>query len=107
MFFNNSYIVEKPEQPSFNDLLPASRLVNSGQKLNKQRPNRTAKPASHLVNSGLSCLKKSQEEQQQFTQLLSTEKSYSINIIIYLENVLNFHVHSTDIFIKVKLRLYN
>ena len=57
MFFTSSYIVEKPEEPSSNDLLPATCLVNSGQKSNKQRPNRTAKPAAHLVNSGLSCEK--------------------------------------------------
>ena len=57
MFFTSSYIVEKPEKPSFNDLLPGACLVNSGQKSNKQRSNRTAKPAAHLVNSGLSCEK--------------------------------------------------
>ena len=55
MFFTSSYIVEKPEKPSSNDLLPAACVVISGQKSNKQRPNRTDKPAAHLVNSGLSC----------------------------------------------------
>ena len=57
MFFTSSYIVEKPEQPWSNDLLPAACVVNSGQKSNKQRSNRTAKPAAHLVNSGFSCQK--------------------------------------------------
>ena len=52
MFFTSSYIVEKQEQPSSNNLLPAACLVNSGQKSSKQRPNRTAMPAAHLVNSG-------------------------------------------------------
>ena len=55
MFLTSSYIVEKPEQPSSNDLLPAACVVNLGQKSNKQSLNRTAKPAAHLVNSGLSC----------------------------------------------------
>ena len=53
MFLTSSYLVEKPEQPS--DLLPAACVVNLGQKSNKQRLNRTAKPAAHLVNSRLSC----------------------------------------------------
>ena len=57
MFFTSCYIVEKPKQSSSNDLLPAACLVNSGQKSNKQRPNRTAKPVAHLVNSGFSCEK--------------------------------------------------
>ena len=57
MFFTSFYIVEKPEQPSSNDFLPAACVVNSGQKSNQQRPNRTAKPAAHLVNSELSCEK--------------------------------------------------
>ena len=69
MFFTSFNIVEKPELPSSNDLLPAACVVNSGQTSNQQRPNRTAKPAAHLVNSGLSC-----EKQQQFTQRLSTEE---------------------------------
>ena len=57
MFFTSFNIVEKPEQPSFNDLLLAACVVNSDQKSNQQRPNRTAKPTAHLVNAGLSCRK--------------------------------------------------
>ena len=65
MFFTSFNIVEKPEQPSSNDLLPAACVVNSGQKSNQQRPNRRVKPAAHIVNSGLSC-EKTQGKQQQF-----------------------------------------
>ena len=65
MFFTSFNIVEKPEQPSSNDLLPAACVVNSGQKSNRQRPNRTAKPAAHLVILGLS-YEKTQGKQQQF-----------------------------------------
>ena len=57
MFFTSFSIVEKPEQPSSNDLLPAACVVNSGQKSNQTTSNRTAKPAANLVNSGLSCEK--------------------------------------------------
>ena len=57
MFFTSFNIVEKPELPSSNDVLPAACVVNSGQKSNQQRPNGTAKPATHLVNSELSCEK--------------------------------------------------
>ena len=57
MFFNSFNIVEKPEQASSIDLLPAACVVNSGQKSNQQLPNRTVKPAAHLVNSGCSCEK--------------------------------------------------
>ena len=57
MFFTSFNIVEKPEQPSSNDLLPAACVVNSGQKSNQQRPNPTAKSATHLVSSGLNCEK--------------------------------------------------
>ena len=57
MFFTSFNIVEKPELPSSNDLLPAACVVNLGQKSNQQRRNQTAKPAAHLVNSGLSCEK--------------------------------------------------
>ena len=57
MFFTSFYIVEKPEQPSSIDLLPAACVANSGQKSNQKHPSQTAKPAAHLVNSGLSCEK--------------------------------------------------
>ena len=57
MFFTSFNIVEKPEQPSSNDLLLAAWIVNSGQKSNQKRPNWIAKPAAHLVNSELSCEK--------------------------------------------------
>ena len=66
-----SYIVE---HFSTNDLLLASCLVNSGQKLNKQRPNPAAMPAAHLIKSGLSC-KKHTKKHKQFTQFLSLGKS--------------------------------
>ena len=55
MFFTSFNIVEKPELPSSNDLLPAACVENSGLNWNQHRPNPTAKPAAHLVNSGLSC----------------------------------------------------
>ena len=68
IFFTSFNIVEKLEQPSSNDLLPAACVVNSEQKLFQQRPNRTAKPAAHLVNSGLSC-----EKNKENNSNLSTE----------------------------------
>ena len=69
MFFTSCKIVEKPEQSSSTDLLPAACVVNSGQKSNQQRPNRTAKAAAHLVNSGLSC-----EKHKENNSNLSTEE---------------------------------
>ena len=69
MFFTSFNIVEKPEQPSSNDLLLAACIVNSGQKLKQQRPNRTAKPSAHLVNSELSC-----EKRKENNRNLSTEE---------------------------------
>ena len=77
MVFTSSYIVEKPEQTSSKDLLPAACLVISVQKSNKQRPSRTAKPAAQLVNLGLS-YKKTQEKQQQFTQLYLLKNLYRL-----------------------------
>ena len=68
MFFTSFNIVEKPEQPSSNDLLPAACVINYGQKSNQQRPNRTTKPAAHLVNSGLSY-----EKHKENNSNLSTE----------------------------------
>ena len=69
MFFTSLNIVEKPEQPSSNDLLPTACVVNSVQKSNQQHSNRTAKTAAHLVNSGLSC-----EKHKENNSNLSTEE---------------------------------
>ena len=85
MFSTSFNIVEKPKQPSSNDLLPDACVVNSGQKSNQQRPNRTAKPAAHPVNSELSF-----EKHKENNSSLSTEDCLSINIILSLENVLIF-----------------
>ena len=84
MFFTSFYIVEKPEQPSSNDLVPAACVVNPGQKSNQQLPNRTAKPAAQLVNLGLSC----ENHKENNSNLHSF--CYSINIILNLENFLIF-----------------